>query len=215
VGGERHGRLTIIAPPEEPLKADAINSECSGSILIGGTCIDYETLLKAAKAGVKGIVVGGIHMKDLTRFVGRDIGVAITGQEDIPLTLIITEGFGVMNMAHRTFQLFKSLDGYDACINGATQIRAGVIRPELIVPLNREKMEVPDLKQEYMTLGIVKGTCVRIIRDPWFGSIGHVTNLPTDYFRIETESDVRILEVELADGTMITVPRANVEIIEE
>lgn len=215
VGGERHGRLMMIGSPEDPLRTESITSECSGKILIGGACVDYETLLEAAKAGASGLVVGGIHMKDLARFVGREMGVAITGQEDTPFTLIITEGFGVMNMADRTFQLCKSLDGYDACINGATQIRAGVIRPELIVPLDRERTKVPDVKQEDVTLGIVKGTCVRIIRDPWFGSIGRVVNLPTNYFAIETESDVRVLEVELADGSRVTVPRANVEIIEE
>ena len=38
-------------------------------------------------------------------------------------------------MAERTFSLLKSLEGKTASINGATQIRAGVIRPEVIVPL--------------------------------------------------------------------------------
>ena len=38
-------------------------------------------------------------------------------------------------MAARTFGLFQALQGRTASINGATQIRAGVIRPEVIVPL--------------------------------------------------------------------------------
>jgi len=32
---------------------------------------------------------------------------------------------------------------------------------------------------------------------------------------VETESDVRVVEIELEDGRRVVVPRANVEIIEE
>ena len=37
-------------------------------------------------------------------------------------------------MASKTFDLLKRHDGEIACINGATQIRAGVIRPEVVIP---------------------------------------------------------------------------------
>ncbi len=59
------------------------------------------------------------------------------------------------------------------------------------------------------------GTPIRIIRKPYFGAIGVVSKLPVPLQRIETESDVRVLEAELADGKRVIVPRANVEIIEE
>jgi len=55
---------------------------------------------------------------------------------------------------------------------------------------------------------------VRIIRDPMFGRIGHVTALPPELTRIETESDVRVLQVQFADRSVATIPRANVELIE-
>jgi hypothetical protein len=41
-------------------------------------------------------------------------------------------------MAQRTFELLKSLTGKKTSINGATQIRAGVMRPELIVPVDKK-----------------------------------------------------------------------------
>ena len=75
--------------------------------------------------GVKGVVVGVIIDTDLTDILGHDIGAAITGQEDIVTTLIVTEGFGSIQMAQRTFDLLKSLEGREVSINGATQIRAG------------------------------------------------------------------------------------------
>ena len=217
VGGERCGELMTIASPNEPLKPDLINSDCSGKILIGGSYADFEVLDRASRMGIKGLVVGGVKRKDLTRFLGYEIGVAITGYENIPLTLIITEGFGNMPMANRTFELLKSFEGREASINGATQIRAGVIRPEIIIPLGHGdvKESSQGCAKKGISEGISVGTRVRIIRDPWFGSIGLVTNIPRGYHRIETESDVRVLEVELEDGNRVIVPRANVEIIEE
>ena len=46
------------------------------------------------------------------------------------------EGFGDIAMAQRTFELMRSHDGRMASVNGATQIRAGVMRPEIVIPLD-------------------------------------------------------------------------------
>ena len=158
-----------------------------------------------------GIVAGGIIDAALIAYLGHDIGVAITGHEDVPVTVIITEGFGKMRMAHRTFGLLKNLQGFKASINGATQIRAGVMRPEIIVAgyQPKEAAQEHDLSQ-----GLVPGTPLRIIREPYFGQLAEVVDLPPELQVIETEAHVRILRAKLADGTIVTVPRANVEIIE-
>jgi hypothetical protein len=42
-----------------------------------------------------------------------------------------------------------------------------------------------------------------------------VSNLPVELQQVEAESYVRVVEVELDNGDLATVPRANVEIIEE
>ena len=62
---------------------------------------------------------------------------------------------------------------------------------------------------------MVPGTPVRIIRQPYFGAIGKVVALPVELQQVESESHVRVLDVEIEDGRIVTVPRANVEIIEE
>jgi hypothetical protein len=152
-----------------------------------------------------------MNYTDVTEIMGRAIGVAITGQEELGTTLIITEGFGKMNMSTRTFNLLKSFEGYVAAINGATQIRAGVLRPEIIIPHE----ETEESGKEELSAGMVSGTSVRIIREPNFGAIGTVASLPVELHRVESGSKVRVLVVRLDDGTDVTIPRANVEIIEE
>ena len=69
-------------------------------------------------------------------------------------------------------------------------------------------------KVDDISSGMRPGTPIRIIREPHFGALGKVVSLPVDLRTVETESDVRILEVELENGEKVTVPRANVEIIE-
>ena len=61
---------------------------------------------------------------------------------------------------------------------------------------------------------MTKGSPVRIIRQPGFGHLGRVVSLPTGVRAVESEAQVRVVEVEFPDGRVATVPRANVEAIE-
>ena len=213
VGGEREGILKVVVEDENTvLDAHHINDSHEGCILVGGSLVTYEAIQKAAQVGARGIVVGGIIDSDLVKFLGYDIGVAITGHEDVPFTLITTEGFGEINMAHKTFELLTALDGKHASINGATQIRAGVMRPEIIVP--DESIDVDEIEAA-LDGSMDAGTLVRCIREPYFGQLAEVVDFPPELFVIETGARVRIMNVRLRNGEIVTVPRANVELIEE
>lgn len=215
VGGERRGTLkTIVASPDEMVSAAHIPPDAEGKVLVGGSGIQAEAIRKAADSGAVGIVVGGIRDVDLVAFVKRDIGVAITGGEEIPLSIIMTEGFGEIRMAARTFNLLKNLEGKMASINGSTQIRAGVIRPEIIVPLE-DPVHLPEHPPTAEAQMLDIGTPIRVIREPYFGKLGRVTALPPELVEVESGAMVRVLEAELEGGVRAQVPRANVEIIAE
>lgn len=212
IGGEIHGDIhVIVSRNDQTLEANMITEEHNDKVLISGNMVTLGALRKAVEMGVAAIVSGGVRHDDLTTFTGEEIGVAITGQEEVGLTLIITEGFGRMNMSLRTFDLLKEFDGFRASVNGTTQIRAGVLRPEIIVP---HDIVVEDAG-EGVSQGMVFGTPIRIIRQPYFGAIGVVHSLPVELQRLESESAVRVIRIELDGGEVVTVPRANVEIIEE
>jgi hypothetical protein len=114
-------------------------------------------------------------------------------------------------MAQKTFALLSAHAGDKASISGATQIRAGVIRPEIIIPQSGGKVGIAAQPQR---AGIQIGDPVRIIRDPLFGKIGEVSALPSDLTKIPTESEVRVLEVRFPDGQVAVIPRTNIEVIE-
>lgn len=221
IGGETTGELYVAAKnPDTVLTEPDINEIMRDKIVIAGAFIDYETLKKLIGIGAKGIIVGGFDDEILRKILGYDIGVAITGTEAIGITIIITEGFGNIKIAQKTFDLLKSRSGEMASINGATQIRAGVVRPEIIIPYTDETGSDDllgshdNVKQNnYSSLKV--GDTIRIIRNPNFGRIGKVNELPSDPRIIETGSKMRILEVKFPDGSVSIVPRVNIETIEQ
>jgi len=215
IGGEQYGELlTVVDGPSDVLKAESIKPEYRGKILVGGSLFTARAFERAVEVGVSGVIVGGFHDKNLKDILGYDLGVAITGAEELGLTLVMTEGFGKINMAQKTFDLLKRREGSRASISGATQIRAGVIRPEVIIPtLDAAGEQETAHVQE--NVGTQSGDPVRCIRDPYFGRLGRVKRLIPELMVVESETRVRVLEVELDDGTVAVVPRANIEMIEE
>lgn len=217
IGGETEGILEVaIQSPEEILTADSIKEEHKDMVLVGGSFLEREAFKRAVTVGLKGIVVGGVNDEDLKEFLKYDLGIGITGTEAVGFTLILTEGFGKVPMAKKTFELLTSMAGKKVSLSGATQIRAGVIRPEIIIPLESDSdhwSQTPSNPGEKE--GLKVGDLIRIIREPYFGVIARVKELPSQPQLIPTGSKVRVLVAELSDGTSLVIPRANVEIIED
>ena len=215
IGGETWGEIKLhVSKSDEPLDVNSLDAGCAGKILVGGSRVDNAFLEKAAALGVRGVVVGGIDDKDLRQFLGYDLGVAITGSEEKGISLIITEGFGGMRMAEKTFSLLRSLEGRKASMSGVTQIRAGVMRPEVIVSMDGRTGSSAGKSGVFSPSGLEVGSAIRVIREPHFGRLGRVADLPPELRMLETEAKVRVLEVEFEDGTKAVMPRANVEMIE-
>ncbi|MDC0358441.1 hypothetical protein OAO01_06460 [Oligoflexia bacterium] len=214
VGGERRGRLRIldVAPDAEVVEAD-IPEDVDGCILVGGSKATIEALTKAGTLGANGIVTGAIDDQVLAQYLGYDLGIALTGDEDIPMTLIVTEGFGDLELSARTLEVLRQFEGQAAAINGATQVRAGAVRPEIIVcfPEGASQAEVPS--ESSLARGLEVGATIRIIRVPYFGKQATVVELPQVAQKVETGALTRVLIAELDSGERVLVPRANVELV--
>ncbi|MEZ5944545.1 MAG: hypothetical protein R3C18_24415 [Planctomycetaceae bacterium] len=215
IGGETYGTIRVVAKgPDEDLTPGHITPDMRGQIVIGGGRMHGETVEKAIECGVSALVAGGIDDHDLKQILGYDLGVAITGTEQLGITLIITEGFGDIAMANRTFSLFQERAGAAAAVNGATQIRAGVLRPEIVIPWHDGK-PANDTAARVGGGALEVGAKVRIIRDPYFGVLAEVAAMPAEPEVLGSGSKARIVQLQTAGGDVVTVPRANVEILSE
>jgi hypothetical protein len=216
IGGETWGQLKFaVDTPAEELNPEKLNESFKDCIVVGGSFASYEAINKAVKVGIKGLIVGGIRDEDLKKILGYDLGVAITGSEQIGITVLLTEGFGKIAIADRTYNTLKERMNEMTSISGATQIRAGVIRPEIIIPYNENSKSNLSDDNEQNALILEPGSQIRSIRPPFFGKLGTVVSLPHELQKIESETKARVLEVKFHDGTVAIIPRANVEIIAE
>jgi len=213
IGGESRGTMEILVDNrEQELTTALLNESHKGKIVVGGSFVSLETYKKALSLQIAGIVVGGFNYYDLEEILGYTLGVAITGSEDLVTSLIVTEGFGNIRMGSRTFDLLNKENGKFVSINGATQIRAGVIRPEIVIPL--QQSEIPETTvHKSDDRGIGEGSLVRIIRAPYFGKMGEVVSLPPELQQMESETMVRVAEVKI-DNDVLSIPRANLEMVE-
>lgn len=212
LGRETFGPVRVLADrASDVLTADAIDASCAGQIVVGGSQATNEAMAKALEVGVRGVITGTAHYLNLIKSLNVRLGVGITGQEDIDMTVILMEGFGTLAMREQAFLALKKLEGREAAINGATQIRAGAIRPEIIIPVQEAGGALRDPVQIDEDLAV--GQHVRVVNDPFFGQVGTVAKLPRESQAIETGAVVPVAEIAMADGTSVTVPRKNVEIL--
>ena len=213
VGGEQTGKLApLAAAADEEISSKHIPETAAGLILYGGTRPSGEALQRAAAAGARGFITGSIDDTALSSFLGFEIGLAMTGDENISMTLIITEGFGHLPFSQRSLELLNQHSGRTASINGATQVRAGAIRPEIIIPFEDFRLSADTSAQTESAAVLEPGSRVRMIRYPWFGREGVVLELPKQPARLETGTLSRIAIIQLPDGITVTVPRSNLEI---
>jgi len=210
IGGEKQGEMIVLVDNcSDSVNISDISDDLKDKIIVCGSYIDIDLYKKAKKIGIKGIVCGGVDYNTISKILGYSLGVAITGTENTT-TLILTEGFGQVNMAARTFRILKDNNKKFVSINGATQIRAGVLRPEIFIK-SEGSGETKSISNQ--DLIISEGSSVRVIREPYFGKIGKIVSLPYDLMTMKSETKVRVAEVEFEDGLKEIIPRANLEVI--
>jgi hypothetical protein len=211
VGGEKFGRIyPLDLPDNKIIVAKDIPLDVKNSIIIARSWPDATALQQAVALGAVGMVCGSIEGSELSSFLGHDIGVAITGGESTSFTFFITEGFGNLTMGSRPWNMFLKAKGSIASMNGATQVRAGAVRPEIILP-----PQSAGEQHQVVSQSLEIGTKVRIIRHPYFGKTAIITELPSERVVLATGASTRVLRAKIEDNSKetITVPRQNVEII--
>jgi hypothetical protein len=209
VGGERKGSICLLScQNDESPTIEHLPKECSGKVLVGGTAPTGQVLKEAEARGAKGWILGSLDDKALREYLGHDIGLAFTGSERIEMTVIVTEGFGRVPLASRVKEIVSSLDGKGCSLNGATQVRAGAVRPELIIPHKNKR----ESGSKPSPLFLTEGATVRLIREPYFGLIGTVSSLPVQPEELPTGAKSRVVYVTLSDSEIVSVPRSNVEL---
>lgn len=135
VGSERYGRLMVVTDSiEQQLTPELLTKDTAGAVILVGGTVSAAVLRRAAELKVAGIIAGSVDNAALREYLGYEIGVPITGQEDIVTSLIITTGFGELPMEDALWHALLTHTGEMLSINGTTHLRSKLVRPEIIVP---------------------------------------------------------------------------------
>jgi hypothetical protein len=121
-GGEQWGKL-------ETQK----NQSLEGKIFVSETILSKNEIEDMQKQGMKGLILSKTQVNDMEAIFGEEVYSGTTGKINKGITIVILDGFGTQSMDKGIFDFFNSLVGKDVYLNGTTQIRAGVVRPEIII----------------------------------------------------------------------------------
>ncbi|MBN2002726.1 MAG: hypothetical protein JXA21_05160 [Anaerolineae bacterium] len=194
-GQESYGVLRVVVrAPKHPIRPKHIDASANGAILVGGSCIDDETLDHAIEMQVRGIVLGGVPEAMLPRL------------EQLSFPVIATEGIGDIPMCQAIFDLLRSLSGRDASISGQLRCQWGVRRPYVVVPMpsqagNPINPEAP--------LGV--GSRVRVLRGTYRGMSGVVSDMPKGLLLMDTGGRFPGVQVDLGGKDTALIPFQNLE----
>jgi hypothetical protein len=130
-GGERYGELCLREVADGHACSDV--GDARGKIIGSFEPVDLEYLRACADSGIAGMVAPSVENRDWVLFSGAEIGVGSTGDEAIPFTLVLTEGFGRHPMSPACHDVLAAANGRMVSLSGRTQIRAGVVRPMVVI----------------------------------------------------------------------------------
>jgi hypothetical protein len=208
VGGEASGHLRVVCAPDEVFTASMVSEQDTGKVLIGGCAITGEAITIAKDLKVRAVITGGIEI-DTLESLGLGVKV-VTGSETFGMTMVIMHGFGTQPMDRQIYELAGNFSGL-ASVSGATQIRAGLKRPELLLCSNG--IQVPTRAGDADIIDVVPGAHVRVLMGEHQGQPGIVTSILATAHRLKTEEEALAAKVQLHDGETVEVPVRNLKIV--
>ena len=192
-GKEAYGNIKLATRTSDaPLTNETLDSETFGQVLIVGHLNDAETLAQAEENEVRGIVTGSIasHL--------------LTAAEAVSFPILVTDGIGHQRMAAPIFQLFLQAEKKEVSLFGKSD---RTHRAEAIIPQSGAAASIEPAQN------LMVGQPVRILRAPYRNEVGEVVRI---YERARTTavlSQTTGADIQLPDGSITFVPRANLDTI--
>jgi hypothetical protein len=136
-GKESVGELMVYPDTNSSLFGKQVTEEVKGKVVLHRGDIERSALEKLAGYEAKGVILGAIDLDILHQFSREEPLVLHGHRMEIPFTIVVMQGFGQM-MDLDTYAQLTKYHGKEISIDGATQLRAGVVRPRILIPLGED-----------------------------------------------------------------------------
>lgn len=201
-GKMREGALKIIAPPDQPISPQSIDSRLAGYIIAGGSIATKDVINRALAIGVRGIVTGGIDAHDLLAISGE-----VNSQEDVGVTLLITSGLGANPIEQSTYEFLEKHQEKHVFMVPKEKMLVAPLPTDTKAEVKNKEIKV----EEYIPLSV--NDTVRILAGPRGGQEAKVKEIVAPTLAEGSRIKLAHCLLQCHDGDTITIPVANIEII--
>jgi hypothetical protein len=198
-GGINFGLLRVlIKKVEDILSVEQIDIDLRGSVVFGGYCSDEQVLRAAAELPLKGLILSSMSAS------------LIPVAQDIPLPIVVVEGFGLQPINSAAFNLLVTSDRREIAVNAEESDPYTGQRPEVFIslPVNQMVHEPKDA-----TI-FSPGQKVRVTRAPYQSQIGTLMSLKPGLDVLPNGIKAKSAEVELESSIRVKLPLVNLEVLE-
>jgi hypothetical protein len=203
IGNSVAGPLALVSATESP----AVVPIARGAILVYSQRLPLTLLQRAAAGGAVGVIAASAAALELEAFARTDLSALLDGMETdmsrVPLTVLLTEGFGDAPMQAAVQGLLASRAGTLALLSGVTDPRQNVRAEALLTPPpSAQPIRLPADSR------LVEGARVRVTAGHFRGTEGILAHLFAFPQPSETGHLLPSAELQLERGGICVVPLA-------
>lgn len=187
--------VPLLHSPDEELTSEQLEVSLRGAVVVAGHCRTAKALRAAADLPLRGLVLASMTADLLAVAAGMD------------MPIIILEGLGRIPMDEASYQLITTSERRDASLNAGFNPPMGE-RPELVLPLPAAGQSAPS------TAYFAPNQTVRIQGEPYRGKIGVIVQIRPGLTVLPNGLRAPAADVRLEAATQVTVPLANLEVID-
>lgn len=214
-GREREGMLKILGSPDYLVTSKQLPGGLGGKLIVGGSIVSLDALEEAVESGAAGFISGGINMRDF-KSVGGILDQRHKRWSDIGLAVMVTEGFGSIQIGGDIFTLLKEHDKKFAILDGnRSRLILPSDDPACMIYIRKTKPPTNGLieaEPELLEVPVRVGSKVRIICPPLMGRQGVIEALDLSETLLPGGTSTYLATV-LTPRRKVRLPYQNIEVI--
>lgn len=134
LGGPTSGRLHVASWVDGEVRAGGLDVGLAGRVLVVGSRIDAETLIRARAMGVRGVIVASLASKERRDFAASEARQRAALHRLPPFAVLILDGAMRRPLASPITAILRALEGREVAIVGTPPVLV-FDAPEVDVPL--------------------------------------------------------------------------------
>ncbi len=202
VGTKREGVIKILTVFGGTVKAIDMDVDSAKKVIVAGGLISRDLIQKSIVLGVRGIIGGGMHVRDYRSLIS-----SLNPQEDVGISILVLDGFGRFEIDEEVFETLKRYSNRHVIMDPQEK--------ELIIPLSKDEWKSKskhDREEPKMAL-LKEGLQVTVTSWPYFGKKGVVKRVDLEARELGSLIKSKTATVRIEGERDLIIPIHNLQII--